>query len=256
MNCSPLIERLFPRRILGLEVGTSSLKAVWLRPRAGVMEIFDFEVEELSGEESERGQAFLRIAQKHKATYLWIHAVVSESELCEGASILPPMPEKELNKFLYISLAEKGSLDLPDPLIKFIISEVKPAGKKRSVITLAVSRHFWKQRLREIGHSRISLKSLNFSGVSYQNVLSGTERDVLLVDIGFQKSILYLYQARALAFVRREARLGSDEITKAMTTEIATQEGKASLHPEEAELIKHKYGIPPPGTAWTESDGD
>lgn len=248
MDRSQLSERLFPRLILGLEVGTSSLKAVWLRPRAGMMEVFDFAVEELSGEESEREQAFLRIAQKQRAPYLQTFVVFSEGDFYEGASILPLMPEREIEKFLYMSLIEKGGLDLPDPLLKFIVSDVKPTRKKRVVITLAVSLRLWKKRLREIGRSRLSLKALNFSGVSYQNVLPAEERDALLVDIGFQKSDLYLYQSQTLAFVRREARLGSDEVTRAMTMEIATSEGKASLHPEEAELVKRKYGIPPQKT--------
>ncbi len=232
---------------MGLEIGSSSVKAVWVRPATGGGEIVDFAIEDLDRGADDLTGPLARIARKAKVSYLKTVAVFSGDGIYEGASLLPPMPEKEMADFLRMSLIEKGSLDLSDPVIKFFVSAVRPGGKKQAVITLAADSPDWKKLLAQTHLGRISLASLLFTGAAYESIVPAGGEDTLLVDIGARKSSIYLYRDGVLAFVRREALLGSDDLTRDMTMEVATPGGTVRLNPEQAEEIKRRFGIPLPG---------
>ena len=229
---------------LGLEIGSSSVKAVWILPVSGGWKIVDFVIEELDRETEGLAGPLTRIAKRVKVPCWRMIAVFTGDGIYEGASILPPMPEKEMAKFLRMNLIDKGSLDLSDPVIKFFVSRVKPSGKKRAVMTLAVDSPDWKELLDQVGRSRISLTSLVFTGAGYESILPSSPDNILLVDIGARKTSLYLYQDGALAFIRREDMLGADDLTRDMTMEMVTAEGTVRLKPDQAEEIKRQFGIP------------
>jgi|GEM_PF-2001168 len=234
----------FSRMTLGLEIGSSSVKAVWVLPASGGGEIVDFAIEELDRETGDLTGPLARIARKVKVPCRQMIAVFSGKGVYEGASLLPPMPEKEMANFLRMSLVDKGSLDLSDPVIKFIVSRVNPVGKKRALMTLAADSPDWKKLLNQVRCGRISLTSLIFSGSAYENILPPSVDNLLLVDIGARKTLFYLYRDGELAFIRREEMLGANDLTRDMTMEMATPEGVVQLKPDQAEEIKRQFGIP------------
>jgi Tfp pilus assembly PilM family ATPase len=234
----------FSRMTLGLEIGSSSVKAVWVLPVSGGWKIVDFVIEELDRETWDISGPLSRIARKVKVPCRQMVAVFSGEGIYEGASILPPMPEKEMANFLRMTLIDKGSLDLSDPVIKFIVSRVKPVGKKRAVMTLAADSPVWKKLLNQVSRSRISLTSLVFGGTAYENFIPPSVDNLLLVDIGARKKLFYFYRDGALVFIRREEMLGADDLTRDMTMEMVTPEGTVRLNPEQAEEIKRQFGIP------------
>ena len=246
MKIPTLFGNPFSRMTLGLEIGSSSVKAVWVCPGSGGGEIVDFAIEELNPETGDLTGPLARIARKVKVSYLKTVAVFSGEGIYEGASLLPPMPEKEMGNFLRMTLIDKGALDLSDPVIKFFISRVKPGGKKRAVMTQAADSPDWKKLLDQVSRSRVSLTSLIFNGAAYESILPPSVENVLLIDISARKTLLYLYRDGALAFIRREAMLGSDDLTRDMTMEMATQGGTVRLNPDQAEEIKRRFGIPRP----------
>ena len=234
----------FSRMTLGLEIGSSSVKAVWVLPASGGGEIVDFAIEELDRETGDLTGPLARIARKVKVPCRQMIAVFSGEGVYEGASLLPPMPEKEMANFLRMSLIDKGSIDFFDPVIKFIISRVKPVGKKRALMTLAADSPDWKKLLNQVKRGRISLTSLIFSGSAYENIIPPSVDNLLLVDIGARKTLFYLYRDGELAFIRREENLGANDLTFDMTMEMVTPEGVVQLKPDQAEEIKRQFGIP------------
>ena len=244
MSLPAIFVNPFSRMTLGLEIGSSSVKAVWVLPASGGGEIVDFAIEELDRETGDLTGPLARIARKVKGPCRQMIAVFSGEGVYEGASLLPPMPEKEMANFLRMSLIDKGSIDFFDPVIKFIISRVKPVGKKRALMTLAADSPDWKKLLNQVKRGRISLTSLIFSGSAYENIIPPSVDNLLLVDIGARKTLFYLYRDGELAFIRREENLGANDLTFDMTMEMVTPEGVVQLKPDQAEEIKRQFGIP------------
>ncbi|MEA1927495.1 MAG: pilus assembly protein PilM [Candidatus Auribacterota bacterium] len=254
MQLPTIFGNSFSRMTLGLEIGSSSVKAVWVRPASGRVEIVDFAIEDLNGDTGDLSGPLDRIVRKGKAPCRRTVAVFSGMGVFEGASFLPPMPDKELAEFLRMTLLEKGSLNLSEPVIKFIISRVKPAGKKRAVITLAADSSTWKNLLEQVNRSRVCPTSLIFSPEAYESIIP-PDKNILLIDIGARMTLFYLYRDGELAFIRWEAVLGSDDLNRDMTMEIVTPGGTVHLTPEQAEDIKQKFGIPSPDRMQDEVHG-
>ena len=244
MKLSDFTKYLFPDLSLGLEIGNSSIKAVWFRPRAGGAEVVDSLFIDLSGEQEGIKGALARIVKAERISFPRTQAVITRKGFYEGASLLPPMPEKELGGFLQMNLVEKGGLDLDDPVIDFFISPVKPSVKKQAAITRIVDRGLWQRLIRQLNRSRLSLQGVNYTGLAFENIIPEDERDILLVRIGSDKSTFYLFRNRRLAYVRRQDRLGGDDLTRGMTMELVTPKGRLSLSRQKAEEIKATIGIP------------
>lgn len=244
MNYSDFTKKLFSSLSVGLEIGNSSIKAVWFRPLAGGVEIVESSIVDLGEEAGGMREALAKIARSQRASFPRAAAVFTRKGIYEGASLLPPMPVKELAGFLKMTLVEKGGLNLDDPLINFFISPVKPSVKKQAAITRIVESELWQRLLGEFNRSRLSLRAVNYTGLAFESILPETERDILLVKIGSDKSIFYLFQDRKLAYVRRQDRLGGDNLTRGMTMELVTPSGKLNLSRKKAEEIKASIGIP------------
>lgn len=237
---------LLSKLTLGLEIGFSSIKAVWFRSGAGGGEIIDFAIEEIDPQTRDISVPLARISRRVKASSLRAVAVLSGEGIYEGATFIPPMPEKEVGSFLRMTMIERGGLNLTDPVVKYFYSGIKAAGKKQAVITLAADSSHWKNILDQVIRSRIPLTSLIFPAVAYKSLIAPPRDNLLLVDIGAGKTTVYLYREGELAFVRREDSLGAENLTREMTIEVATEGGTVQLNPEQAERIKSMFGIPTP----------
>lgn len=236
--------KLFSRPVLGLEVGSGSVKAVWVRREEGRAEIIDAAVESRAGDERDLLPALERIARRSRHSYPEIVALFSGKDIRESASLLPPMPEKELAGHLRMNLDRAGAEEMAEPELGFSVSPVRPAGKKLAVITQAAAGPVFKRLLNQLGRADLLPSRLIFPGAAYRALLPPGPPGILVAAIGREKTVVYLFQDGELAFVRPEDRLGLDSLTAAMTAEIAVPGGTARLSPERARETWQTIGVP------------
>ncbi len=246
---------LFSRIVLGLEIGPGAAKAVWVRREEGRREIIEAAIERPAPGESDLLPALGRIARRTRHSYPEIITCFSGQEIRESASLLPPMSAGELAAYLRINPAPAGSAGLENPELGFSVSPVRPAGNKRAVIIQAAPGPVFKRLLDQLGRSNLLPSRLIFPGAAYRNLLPPQPGGVLVAAIGRERTIVYLYQDRELAFVRREERLGLGDLFAAMTAEIAVPGGTARLKPERAEETWKTFGVPGPDRLKEEVDG-
>ena len=247
--------KLFSRPVLGLEIASRSVRAVWVRKQEGRAEIVDSAVELRGSGEEDLLPALGRIARRTRQAYPETVACFSGGEFREGASLLPPMPEKELADYLRMNVVPADAEDPAGLAIKYSASPVRPAGNKRSVITQTVPSAVLKTLLDRLGRFDLLPSRLIFPGAAYRALLPSAPSRVLLAAIGRERTTVYLYREGELAFVRREERLGLDSLIEAMTAEIAVPGGTARLKPERAEEFRRSFGVPGPERLGEKVDG-
>ncbi len=247
--------KMFSRPVLGLEITSRLVKAVWIRKEEGRVEIVDDAVEKRGPGEEDLLPALGRIARRSRQAYPETIACFSGGEFREGASLLPPMPEKELTAYLRMNIAPGGSEDPGDFELKFSASPVRPAGNKRPVITQTFPPEVFKALLDRLGRSDLLPSRLIFPGAAYRGLLPSAPSQILLAAIGRERTNVYLYREGELAFVRREERLGLDSLIEALTAEIAVPGGTARLTPERAEEVRKNIGVPDPARLEEKVDG-
>jgi len=243
-----LVNRLIPKPaeppVIGIDIGTSSIKAIELGSSAGGVEIRHWAIESLSGNDAK--SALKKISERLHFNDKAGHApVLVSSVFGKGTLIrymdLPRMSLEDLRKSYVYDLDKYFPFDPKSIYTDCSILDPEGKDKKMMVLLAAVKKELVDERLKlfkEAGFelSRVTINSIAtanaFSRLGPQVTASGKAKAVL--DIGGSASCLMIYKDSSPRFAR-DIFVGSQELTKKISNALGVDLAQA-------EAIKHQPG--------------
>jgi len=238
-------------RLIGLDIGSLSMKLAELAYQQGKLVLLKLKLQEIdSRKDNEDGQldALKGLFRDIKTKDAKLHVVINCSASCTKISVIPFMPKSEILQALKWEMRNFISFPIDEAAIDYeILQEIAEGGVKKLKVAVAccpqetVNKYIDLLRQAGIGPSLFTQH-----GFALKNVItclcSKENKTVAVLDIGYTFSELVIFQDRELVFSRKLP-VASQDFTLEMTQALVSDHGKTELTLEEAESIKKKYGI-------------
>lgn len=238
-----LVNRLIPKPtappVIGIDIGTSSIKAVELGQSAGAFEIRHWAIEPLGGNDTK--SALKKISERlHFNDQLLVTSVFGKGTLIRYVD-LPRMPLEDLRKSYVYELDKYFPFDPKSIYTDCSILDPEGKDKKMLVLLAAVKKEMVDERLKLFKEAGLELSRVTLNSIASANAFnrlgpklnpSGKAKAVL--DIGGSASCLMIFKDSSPRFAR-DIFVGSQELTKKIANALGVDIGQA-------ETIKRQPG--------------
>jgi len=238
-----LVNRLIPKPlappVIGIDIGTSSIKAVELGQVPGGVEIRHWAVEPLVGNDTK--SALKKISERlHFNNQQMVSAVFGKGTLIRYVD-LPRMPLEDLRKSYIFDLDKYFPFDPKSIYTDCSILDPDSKEKKMLVLLAAVKKEMVDERLKMFKEAGLELNRVTINSIAIANafdrlgpqvIASGKAKAVL--DIGGSASCLMIFKDSSPRFAR-DIFVGSQELTKKIANAFGVDE-------VQAEAIKRQPG--------------
>jgi len=225
--------------VIGIDIGTSSIKAVELGLSAGAVEIRRWAIEPLVGNDTK--SALKKIGERldFKDQSL-VSSIFGKGTLIRYVD-LPRMPLEDLRKSYIYDLDKYFPFDAKSIYTDCCILDPENKDKKMLVLLAAVKREMVEDRLKLFKDAGFELNRVTINSIAIANAFdrlgpevtaSGKAKAVL--DIGGSSSCLMIFKDSTPRFAR-DIFVGSQEMTKKIANALGVDEGQA-------EAIKRQPG--------------
>ena len=238
-----LVNRLIPKPVappvIGIDIGTSSIKAVELGHSAGELEIRHWAIEPLGGNDAKG--ALKKISERlHFGNQQLVSSVFGKGTLIRYVD-MPRMPLEDLRKSYIFDLDKYFPFDPKSIYTDCAILDPESKDKKMLVLLAAVKREIVDERLKLFKEAGFDLNSVTinsiatanaFSSLGPQTTPSGKAKAVL--DIGGSASCLMIFKDSSPRFAR-DIFVGGQEFTRKIINALG-------VDAPEAEKLKREPG--------------
>ena len=238
-------------RLIGLDIGSSSIKLAEFAHQQGKLALLKLRLQEIdSRKDNQDGQldALKKLFRDVNAKNAKINMVINCPQSCTKVSVIPFMPKSEILQALKWEMRNSISFPIDEAVMDYeILQEIAEGGVKKLKVAVAcspqetVDRYLDLLKLAGIGPSLFTQHGFALRNV-INSLCSKENKTVAFLDIGHSFSELLVFQDRQLVFSRKLPVAGRD-FTLEMTQALASDHGKTELTLDEAESIKKKYGI-------------
>jgi type IV pilus assembly protein PilM len=230
-----LVNRLIPKPaavpVIGIDIGTSSIKAVELGPAAGGLEIRHWAIEPLAGNDTKT--ALKKIGERlHFNNQLLVSSVFGKGTLIRYVD-LPRMPLEDLRKSYIFDLDKYFPFDPKSIYTDCSILDPEGKDKKMLVLIAAVKKEMVDDRLKLFKEVGLELSGVTLNSIATANAFnrlgpqitpSGKAKAVL--DIGGSASCLMIFKDSSPRFAR-DIFVGSQELTKKIANALGVDAAQA-----------------------------
>lgn len=250
-----------PSSIIGIDIGTNSVKAAQIVDTLGGWSLHKITYAEIpSVEEKDRPPAVVGALKEalsgmdtQKAK---IVSVVSCPKTCTRNLITPLIPRQELAEAVHWEAKNSIPFPLEEAVLDFAVTgEVADKGGKKLRLMLAASPKETVKNLLSV-FSQCGLKAASLIPVSeaMRSLLAGSkqsavpagrqgEETVAVVEMGAAMTELNIYRQAHLVFSRKLS-VAARNITEALRSTLLSEQGRVELTLEEAERVKKTCGLP------------
>lgn len=255
VRCKSYLAKLGrPSSIIGIDIGTSSVKAAQIVETLGGWSLHKITYAEIpSVEEKDRPPAVVGALKEalsgmdtQKAK---IVSVVSCPKTCTRNLITPLIPRQELAEAVHWEAKNSIPFPLEEAVLDFAVTgEVADKGGKKLRLMLAASPKETVENLLSV-FSQCGLKAASLIPVSeaMRSLLAGSkqsgEETVAVVEMGAAMTELNIYRQARLVFSRKLS-VAARNITEALRSTLLSEQGRVELTLEEAERVKKTCGFP------------
>ncbi len=251
-----LIRNIQP--LLGLDIGTTSVKIVVLKESVSGVAIVDFRIEEfpLSTEKKENVplevvlEGLKKCLEGINFKKMKIITVVSGQRVSVRKVLIPHMPKEELLEAIKWEAKEHIPFPIENAALDYhIIGEViDKNAKKIELLVVAVEKFVIDQHLSMLQNVQIRPASITVTPFALANVLRkndylNEEEAIAAVSSGAETTTINIFSGEHLVF-NREIPLGGNNITRAMVGTLISDSGQVELDINQAEILKKDWGIP------------
>lgn len=250
------LKNLFKKEyIIGLDIGSSSVKIAQFAKREDGLHLLRAELSEIpTAEDDEAREKEILSALKH--LFRGIDAkksIIITTIDCPQTAIkkvtTPYMPKAELRQGISLEAKNYFHFPIDQATLDFeILGDIVEKGVRKYDCLVGVSPVNTVNRyLALLG--KAGIKSSSFVSSSYslhklwEHLAAGRDETACLINIGESHTELIISKGKYLMFTRNIPIAGSD-FTKAMTGLLVSDMGKTQLTMEEAEKIKRETGMP------------
>lgn len=249
------------RRILALDLGSCTFKAVMLELEDSKRQITHAKVVELPpGADPAIRQTALKDLLKEisEEKFQEVVSVVEDPFACVRQVRVPLMPMGELSGAVRWELQQSVPVPPEELLVDHeLLGEVERDGsKKLKVLAAAIPTATVRGHLAFLTEGGLTPTQLlpRATAVAAWVRHQGEAGPVAVLCIGGRSSEFLVVKEGTLAFSRKIPVAGCD-MTDAMTGVLVTDQGQVGLTKEEAETVKRSYGIPAAGSSQTWAKG-
>ena len=237
--------------LIGLEIGTYSLKVVGLKVRARPSLAF-YSVIELPEKHngSYVADAVKKVLKENGVSVKDTVLTFSDEAVAFRREEIPALPNSEIVGALRWQEKDTIPFNTENAYIGFkLLEEIhkEDGSKVIDVIFAAAAKEAMDNKVETARAANLSVMSVNMVPFGLENILKTDQetykdKAVVVVDLGFKKTEISIYRNNALQFVRYIP-LGSHNITEAMQGTLSSDDGDIQLSMERAEEIKKQLGI-------------
>ena len=243
--------------LIGIDLGSSSVKMVQLAPGAAEPTVVRTAVRELSPlkdaaiQEKETLTALQELTRDLPLGRCKVVVAFNSPETGLRVITAPPMPKKELREAIRLEAARYFPFPIADSTIEFqILGAVMEKGAKKFRILVAAAPLKTVESifslLKQAGLRPDALIPAPYALYSLKASRVGREEIVCLTEMGDHASELVILKGNQLVFSRKIP-VGGSDFTRALTETLFSEQGKIQLSWEEAEKIKKEVGFPKEG---------
>jgi len=230
-----LVNRLIPKPkappVIGIDIGTSSIKAVELGQAAGGLEIRHWAIEPLAG--SDTKGALKKIAGRlHISNQVLVASVFGKGTLIRYVD-LPRMPLDDLRKSYIYDLDKYFPFDPKSIYTDCSILDPDSKEKKMLVLLAAVKREIVDERLKLFKEAGLEINSVTINSIATANAfnrlgppLSASGKAKAVLDIGGSASCLIIFKDSSPRFTR-DIYVGSQELTRKIANALGVDDKQA-----------------------------
>lgn len=242
------------RDVLGLDVGTSSLKLVWLRKGQAAAEVLGAAVKSLPKSDK---NIFLnedvQPAGIIKAAVREIGCTAKKAFVCISGPTcytkrisVVSMPHEELKEAVKWALKDQIPMDLDRVVIGYQLlgeSTNEQGINHTHILTAIAEKRIIYECVAALTQAGLAPAGINLAPFALGIFFNNTSGPSAVLDIGSLKAELTFFNNGLPQFSRLLPGSGSD-LTKAMTSALVSDRGRLELTYEEAEALKIDVGIP------------
>jgi type IV pilus assembly protein PilM len=238
-------------RLVGLDIGTRSIKLAELTRQQGKIVLSNLKLQEIdSSIDNQKAQldAIKNLFRGINTKDAKINVVINCSASCTKISVIPLMPKSEILQALKWEMKNFISFPIDKAVMDYqILKEIAEGGVKKLKVAVAccpqetVDKYLDLLSQAGIGPSLFTQHSFALKNV-INNLYSKDNKTIAVLDVGYNFSELLIFQDGEFVFSRKLPVAGQD-FTQEMTQSLTSARGKTELSMEEAESIKKKYGL-------------
>ncbi len=251
--------------IVGVDIGASSVKAVFLTELNGQFTLTDAACVDIGPGEGQGDQEPLKAAVKEVLSRMElegakIYCVVNCPQTIVRNIIAPHMPAQELKEAIKWEIKNYVPFSMEEAVLDFeVLGEIVEKGTRKLNVIVAVSPRKTISDILSVFFSEgMKVAALIPAPIALQNSIArsslGAEagKAVAFLELGAAITELNIYKDGRLQFSRKLPVAGCD-ITKALTETLSSEKGQTALSLDEAERVKKEHGLPSAGEAsWAE----
>lgn len=247
--------------VIGLDVGSRSVKMVELKEAVGKLQLLNFKLVELPLSSKKEDSNYDPIASKVKAIkeslkdfdtkMVKVFSVVGGPRVSVRRVIMPPMPKKEMLDAVKWEAKNHIPFPIEEAIIDYqVIGDVVEQGvKKHDLLVVAADRKLIEEHLSLLKNAEIKATTITAAPLSLWNLVKRgglklpEDKVVALLNIGGDVTDINIFKGDSLQFTRQVLIAGMN-ITRAMTGILVSDFGQIELDIHQAEELKKKWGIP------------
>ena len=253
-------------RAVGLDVGTTAIKLVELKPRPHAFEITRFGHRlippEAQEDDARISELIRELAEEVGLKGAGVYVAVSGQNVVIRRSALPKMPLNELVEAIKWDIREEVLFPLEGAAVDFhITGETVQAGGPFYELLAVVAEEAVIQRevriIQEAGLRILGITAFPIALWDYDHKLEaiGPGEVTSFIDMGAERTRVYFASENDLLFFR-EIPSGGQNVTEALMEPFDLPGGgRVVLEEERAEQIKKEVGFPPEDAPGTTSEG-
>lgn len=242
--------------LVGLDIGTSSVKIAQFRRQEDGLRLVKADLREIKGENelvSALKDLFRGINVKKSKVIASINCPKTALKVVKT----PFMPKSELRDGIGLQAKNYFPFPIEDTILDYEISgDISEKGVREYEVAVSVSpKATVSEYLAILG--KAGIKPASFVSCPYalqkltEQLYAGKNQTICIIDMGGLYTELVIFSAKGekglTLMLSRKVPVGGVDITEAMTTVLASDLGKTALSLHEAEKIKREVGIPPEG---------
>jgi type IV pilus assembly protein PilM len=230
-----LVNRFIPKPavlpVIGIDIGTSTVKAVELGQNAGVLEIRHWAIEPLVANDTK--SALKKICERmHFEDQFLVTSVFGKGTLIRYVD-MPRMPLEDLRKAYVFDLDKYFPFDPKSIYTDCAILDPESKDKKMLVLLAAVKREIVDERIKIFKDVGLELDGVTINSIATANAFSrlgppvtASGKAKAVLDIGGSASCLMIFKDSSPRFAR-DIFVGSQELTKKIANAMGIEAAQA-----------------------------
>ncbi|MFH1239008.1 MAG: type IV pilus assembly protein PilM [bacterium] len=246
--------------VIGLDIGSRSVKMVQLKDAVGGIQLLNFKLVELElvhkKEENaqELREATIKAIRESLRDFdtklVKVISVVAGPRVSVRRVIMPPMPKREMVDAIKWEAKSHIPFPVEDAVIDFqVVGDVVEKGvKKYEVVVVAAEKTLIDEHMALLKSAGIRATSITAAPLCLWNLVRKgltlpENKVVALLNVGGEVTDINIFKNGSLQFTRQVLIAGMS-ISRAMTGILVSDFGQVELDIHQAEEVKRKLGIP------------